>query len=310
MQTNTAQSALQDKLSDEALAQIVIEYGPNLRELSAMFSGRELVEEIIKNAQKYTAQKLGHSIDFGLSEADSHTLETIRKITSGILQRTVPRFISNTHREFIVRCHARGISTAKAVSEVINEDDTLALLAQPDAVGLKALKSDLVSRLAYLKPGAVRWPEKKYGAIWREEREQHKAEVQDIPFTSPAEQALLLAKHVGRVNDMLDQNEHSATDWQVLTNSLIKTLDSLQKISSLEQQMPTNLSGAQLIGVLERLTLASDAPGQIASSTDTDALIAVLERLTLALKSPEHKAIEGTVKSIHTNTNTDDDSSA
>ena len=310
MQTYNLQPPVQDDLSDEVLTEIIIGYGPNLKELSAMFSGRELIEEVIKNSQNYAARALGHSFDFNMSEANSHTIETIRRITSGILQRLLPSFISDHNREFIVRCHAHGLSTSMAVSELINEDDTMAQLAEPDAVGFKELKSELVSRLAYLKPGAVRWPEKKYGTIWREEREHHKATARDIPFTSPTEQALLLSKHVTRVDDMLDQNEHSATDWQLLTNSLIKTLDSLQKISTPEQQMPTNLSGAQLIGVLERLTLTSNAPGQLASSADTDALIAVLERLTLALKSPEHKAIASKVKAIPAAITTDDDTSA
>ena len=52
----------------------------------------------------------------------------------------------------------------------------------------------------------------------------------------------------------------------MLTNSLTKTLESLQKLSAVEQQAPANLSAPQLVAVLERLTLALDAPEQLAIS--------------------------------------------
>lgn len=310
MEIKNTQSAPQDMLDDITLTKMIIGYGPNLEELSAMFNGCELVETIIKNAQQYTIHELGFRFDTNLSDLDSYTLETIRKVTSGILQRWVPIFISDTHREFIVRCHARGLSTSAAVMELIHGDKTMEALVRPDALGLKELKSILVPRFAYLKPGSVRWPEKKYGTIWRDERKRHNKEVRDVPFISSTEQAALLAKHVGRINGVLEHSEHSATDWQLLTNSLVKTLDSLQKVSAVEQQGPTNLSGTQLIGVLERLTLALDTPEQLAIGTDTDALVGVLERLTLALKSPDHKVVAEGIKAIPANTNTDDDSSA
>lgn len=310
MQTNIAQSSLQDMLSDEALTEIIIGYGANLKELSTMFSGRELIEEVIKNSQKYVALKLRYSIDLDLSEANSHTIETIRRITSGILQRLLPSFISDHNREFIVRCHACGLSTSEAVWELIQEDRTIGRLIQPDAIGLEDVRRILVPRLAYLKPGTARWPEKKYGAVWREERENHRREARDIPLTTPAEQAALLAKHAGRIDGELTRSDHSATDWQLLTNSLVKTLDSLRKVSTVEHQVPTHLFGTQLIGVLERLTLDLDTLEQLPLGTDTDALVGVLERLTLALKSPEHKAITGKIKAIPADTNTDDDTSA
>ena len=84
----------------------------------------------------------------------------------------------------------------------------------------------------------------------------------------------------------------------------------MRKVSAGEQQKPTNLSGSQLVAVLERLTLALDAPEQLTHGANTDALVTVLERLTLALKSPEHKAIAGEVESISTDTNIDDNSLA
>lgn len=305
MTTGNATMSIQDALNDEALEKLAIDYELSLRELFTIFSGDERAEEVVRNVKRYAAHELGLPFDPDLSTVDSQSLEKIREVTSSILQRWVPAFITDEHREFIVRCHAHGLSTAGAVTELIWEDSTMERLSQPDAVGFKELKSVLVPRFAYLKPGTTRWPEKKYGELWHKEREQHKRALRDIPLTSATEQTVLLAKHAGRLNNLLENDEHSPADWQLLTNSLVKTLDSLRKVSATEQQEPTNLSGPQLVAVLERLTLALDTPEQPAFSTDTDALVGVLERLTLALKSPKHKAIAENVEIIPANTITD-----
>ena len=58
---------------------------------------------------------------------------------------------------------------------------------------------------------------------------------------------------------MLDDDNHSVKDVQLLTDALIKTVEALQKFSAVEQ-VPPNWSRAQLAPVLERLTLALDTP--------------------------------------------------
>ena len=132
----------------------------------------------------------------------------------------------------------------------------------------------LIHRLAYLKPGSARWPEKKYGSVWREAREQYKQVVSDIPFTSQVEQVALLAKNADRINEALEKGDHSVKDMQMLTNSLVKTVESLRKVSAIDEQpMPANLSAPpQLVGVLERLTLALRAPEQKAIGSEAKAL--------------------------------------
>ena len=96
-------------------------------------------------------------------------------------------------------------------------------------MGGSALREMLVHRLAYLKPGSARWPEKKYGSLWREEREEYRQAVRDIPFTSQVEQVALLAKLAERINHELDRKVHSVKDLQMLTHSLAKTVESLRK---------------------------------------------------------------------------------
>ena len=117
------------------------------------------------------------------------------------------------------------------------------------------------------------------------------------------EQAAVLAKHADRINRELDNGEHSAKDLQLLTNSLTKTMDSLRRLSAVENPMAENLSGAQLVGVLERLTLALNALEQQTLGGEAEDLVAVLERLTLALKAPEQKAIGNGTKALPVETN-------
>jgi len=164
---------------------------------------------------------------------------------------------------------------------------------------LKIVQTIVIHRLSYLKPGTARWPEKKYGSVWREARDAYKQMINDMPLTSPMEQAAMLVKHVNRINYALENDSYTVKDLQILTNSLTKTIESLRKVSVVEEQAPANLSAPQLVAVLERLTLALDVPEQLALSGDTDALVSVLEQLTFALKASGQKALgEGSETSV------------
>ena len=176
-------------------------------------------------------------------------------------------------------------------------------LGLEDALGWKKLKEILVHRLSYLKPGTARWPEGKYGELWRETREKHRQAVSDIPFTSPEEQIAVLAKHADRINSELESKTHSAKDLQLLTNSLTKTTESLRRLSVAEQPIPVNFSGTQIVGVLERLTLALKAPGKQMIGGEAEELLSVLERLTLALKAPGQKGDGNGRKALPADTN-------
>ena len=267
----------------------------DLRALRDTLEGLAFVEAFIGRVQSYAAERVGVSLDDDYDNMDFDTKVDITNSIREVLAANISMFISDEHRKFVVRCHAQGISTADAVSELIDSDEEMERLAVEDALGLEVLRRELIHRLSYLKPGTARWPEKKYGALWREARDAYKQMINDMPLTSPMEQAAMLVKHANRINYSLENDSYTVKDLQMLTNSLTKTLESLQKLSAVEQQAPVNLSGPQLVAVLERLTLALDAPEQLALSGDTDALVAVLEQLTLALKSSGQKAlIEGT----------------
>lgn len=278
---NEIQLALLDK--DPAMVECTLELHANLNQLFMTLEGEELVEAVIKGTQDFIALEMW---DIMNEDYDYDTIKDIKKSVREELTEVIARFISDEHREAIVRYHARGLSTTEAVATLINENTVMNRLAQPDALGKKKLKDLLISRLAYLKPGTARWPEKKYGSVWREARELHTQEINNTPFSTPAERIALLASHAERVNYTLKSKQHSVNDLQSLTESLTRTLESLEKLSPADQQTSADLPTPQLASVLERFTIALEAFQQIAGNGDTNAIVEVVERLTLALQPP------------------------
>ena len=298
MATKKQKTSLQDMLRRDLVGKGAAELDSDLRALFDTLEGDELLAAVIARVQRYAVEASGKTVDRDFSQLDPYDADEIKEHIREKLIRPIATFISDEHREFVVRRHARGLSTSDAVSALIVADKTMNRLARDDAMGAKELRKFLVHRLAYLKPGSARWPEKKYGSVWREEREQHRQVVIDIPFTSRVEQVALLAKHAARINNELDNQTHSVQDLQLLTNSLTKTMESLRKLSAVEEPMPVNLSGPQLVAVLERLTLALKAPEQISIGGEAAELVGVLEQLTLALKAPEQMADGNEVKAL------------
>ncbi len=276
--------ALQNALRDDIPEDGAVELRSEIRGLFDDLTGVELVEAVVARVQRHALElyrnlykeepDLGHGGDLKLIRDEIHKE----------LGRWVTRFISDEHRKFIIRCHAQGLPTATAVCELMANDRMINRLAQKDALGVQELRRMLIQRLAYLKPGAARWPEKKFGPVWREAREQYRHVVSDIPFTSKAEQVALLAKNADLISRKLDEPLESVQDMQSLTTSLTKTVESMRKVSAAERWKSANLSGTQLVAVLERLTLALKSPEQQNIGTEAEQLARVLEGLTLALK--------------------------
>ena len=282
------------------------ELGSDIRKLLDTLDGDERVEAVIERVQRYTVEAAGRTVDSDFRLMGKHLADEIKEIICKELAPYVSSYISDAHRELVVHAHARGLSTADAVRTLILEDRTMNRLAQEDAVGVEDLRTILIHRLSYLKPGTARWPEAKYGSVWREAREEYRQQVSDIPFTSQAEQVALLAKNAERINRALDNEKNSVKDIQMLTNSLTKTLESLRKLSAVDEPMPRSLSGHQLVGVLERLTLALGAPEKKQLGGDAKELVGVLERLTLALKAPQGDRTGNGVNALPAEADADD----
>ena len=277
------------------------ELDSDLERLFDTLSGDELVDPVIERVQRHAVEACGKKMHRDFRHLAPFDIEAIKRVIHEELKEYISSFISDEHREFIVRCHARGLSTSDAIVELIRTDYVMNRLADEDAMGVKRLQKMLIRRLAYLKPGAVRWPKKKYGQVWREEREQYKRAMNDIPFTSQVEQVALLAKQADRISRELENETHSLEDLELLTTLLVKVMESLRKVSLIEAPMPVDLSGPQLVAVLERLTLALKAPEEKAE------LVGMLEQLVLTLKAPELEADGSETKALPAGTEGDGD---
>ena len=299
MATQKEKTSLQDALQGRFAKKGAAELKSDLEGSFNTLSDHELVEAVIERVQRYVVEAWGEKADDDFSQIASYEVKEIQENIRDELKRYVSSFISDAHREFIVRCHARGLSTSDAVRELIREDEVINRLAQNDAMGPKQLKEILIHRLAYLKPSSTRWSERKYGSVWRETREEYKQAIRDIPFTSQVEQVALLAKQADRINKALETQRLSVKEVQMLSNSLVKTVVSLRKLSAIdEQQIPVNLSASQLVGVLEWLTLTLKVPEQQVIGGEAEELVGVLERLTLALKIPAQRTNSSGAKAL------------
>ena len=289
---------LDERGMEDTLEEFTVELRVNLNQLFTTLEGNQLVEAVISSTQDFIATELCDiTTDEDIDDLDYDAIEGMQKIIQDELTEVIARFISDEHREAVVRYHARGLSTTEAVATLITENSIMNRLAQRDALGEKKIKELLIPRLAYLKPGTARWPEKKYGSVWREERQQYIQEISNTSFSTPAERIALLAKHAARVNYTLDNKEHSVNDLQSLTQSLTKTLESLEKLSPTDQQASMNLSTSQLPSALERFTVALEAFQQIASGGDPNAIVEIMEKFTLAMQPPsQQNAITGEVE--------------
>ena len=289
MATRKAKTSLKVALRGDAGKKGLSDLRSDVSDLFDTLRDCELADAVIERVQRYAVEAVGKTVGQDFSRVDPNMVGALKKIIGEELERHLSRFIVDTHREYIVRCHARGVSTSDAAFELMREDETINRLTQEDAMGWKRLQEALVLRLAYLKPGTARWPEKKYGEVWREARAAHKQVVSDIPFTSRVEQIALLAKHAERIERELDKKTHEPKDFQALTKSLTQTLESLHKLSAEEAPVTENLSPPHLVAVLERLTLAMGAPDKNAIGGETKELVGVLEQLAFALKTTEQK---------------------
>lgn len=309
MATQKRKTSLQERLRGDTADKGDAKLKADLDELFNTLRGAELVEAVIERVQRYAIEKSGKKTDDDFGEIYDYEAAEIQKRIRSVLQKHVSSFISNEHRAFIVRCHALNFSTAKAVEELIGEDETLSRLAQDDAMQTKELRDVLIHRLSYLKPDSPRWSEKKYGAIWREAREEYIEALRDIPLTSQTEQIALLAKQANRLDKLIervwDSSEINAKTVQFLFGSLTKTVLSLQKLSKVDEKQipvhlsaPLHLSAPQLVGVLERLTLALKSPQQQIAGNEAEEIVGVLERLTIALKAPTQQTEGNKAKAL------------
>lgn len=253
-------------------------------------SGVALVESVIARVQKFAAAYFEQSAD-DLENLEGGHWDDIQAVIIGRLLQRLLDFITDEHRIFIVRCHARSLSTTEAVRELIRTFPVLHRLGDGDAIGETFLVERLVHRLSYLKPGTSRWPEHKYGDVWRMERVLYQQELVNTPLSTPVEQVALLANIGLQLRDKIASGDYESKELPALINAITRIEASLTKNTTRVLASP-DMSDAQLITVLEKYTLSLASPNPLVFGDNTAKLVPVLEKMLRVLKNnPQQPAL-------------------
>ena len=158
--------------------------------------------------------------------------------------------ITDTHREFIVICHARRLDTAEGLVEMVNYFSEFAFLRQHIEMSEKETDGVLVAvgepgeyllsifkvwkqAFSYLRPTHSRWPNQKYGELWREAKAAY-AQARMLEYSGTRESVIAgLAEAVQKAQDRALSSE-AYFDARVKT--LIALSTALHKILQEEKE--------------------------------------------------------------------------
>ena len=164
---------------------------------------------------------------------------------SEAFQRCAMLRITDTHREFIVICHARRLDTEAALIEMLNYFEEFAFLRQyiefieeeingiwveVPTLGFEILGLFKVWKRAfsYLRPTHSRWPEQKYGELWREAKAAY-AQARMLESSSTREFVIAgLAEAVEKAQDLVASSPSNQFDKR--TKALVSLSTALHKI--------------------------------------------------------------------------------
>lgn len=279
----TQESAEPQKSEDDIYEERYYEVEEELQDLTDAYE--RALDELLKEPQ--TEERSVKIIDHVIRYVYDHEKiivceqvpEDALRVVQGLsyeLLRLLGVFLTDDHRREIVTYHAHGLSTSEAVVQLVNSDTVLQELYGANLMGWDELRAKLIHRLAYLKPGQSGWPEKKYGHTYREAREAYKREIQDIPLSSKPEQVALLVKHVQRIEKQLEAGGYDNKEMAVLTTQLIKTMDSLRRLTDDPIQRDRRLRGENI--------LVLPSPEQLAIPSVKTELVWQLEQMIQGLK--------------------------
>ena len=153
--------------------------------------------------------------------------------------------ITDTHREFIVICHARRLDTEAALIEMVNYFEAFAFLRQyiefseEEVNGIWVEVSTSGSKLSalfkvwkrafsYLRPTHSRWPEQKYGELWRDAKAAY-AQARMLEFSSTRESVIAgLAEAIEKAQELVATSPINEFDKR--TKVLVSLSTTLHKI--------------------------------------------------------------------------------
>ena len=158
--------------------------------------------------------------------------------------------ITDTHREFIVICHARRLDTAEGLVEMVNYFDEFAFLRQHIELHEKEIDGVSVEvgepgeyflpifkiwkrAFSYLRPTHSRWPNQKYGELWRETKAAY-AQSRMLEYSGTRESVIAgLAEAVQKAQDRALSSEDY---FDARVRTLITLSTALHKILQDEKE--------------------------------------------------------------------------
>ena len=142
--------------------------------------------------------------------------------------------IGSNLREFAVRHHACGLTTAEVISLVLDKPQgegltPLRYYADHYPTMQQTCRDYLSTQLNYLKRGQARFP-KKYNDLWEAARAEHLQEIQHLPLTHVTEQVEAMLQHYEKLKDAFDALPpvpEYTRERERLTNAMMKTMSAI-----------------------------------------------------------------------------------
>ena len=167
-------------------------------------------------------------------EQEDRNLYILHQLKQSAFRHT----IGNTLREFAVRHHAAGLTTAEVITLVLESPHGEGLTPLRDYANyFPAMKQDirdyLSTQLNYLKRGQSRFPQK-YIDLWEQARQEHLQEIQHIPLTHISEQVQAMQQHYDKLLDAfnaLPPGPEYTRERERLTNAMNKTMGALYQMT-------------------------------------------------------------------------------
>ena len=167
-----------------------------------------------------------------------HAEESAAHILQKLKQNAFRYTIGTKLREFAVRHHACGLTTAEVISRVLDAPEgegltPLRYYTQYFPQMRQAIRDYLSTQLNYLKIGQPRFPQK-YRKLWHTARAEHNEAIQHIPLTHVTEQVLALQQHYNKLLDAfnaLPPDPEYTRERERLTNAMNKTMSGIYQMT-------------------------------------------------------------------------------
>ena len=243
--------------------------------LTLVIAMREyLVREQDTDPKKLTSLDAVYNEYLSVREYNAHADEYILRD----LRQSAFRYTIGTKlREFAVRHHASGLTTAEVITLVLESPQGDGLTPLRDYVHyFPSMRQDirdyLSTQLNYLKRGQSRFPEK-YNDLWQLARETHLKEIQHIPLTHVTEQVQAMQQHYEKLKDAFDAlppDPEQTRERERLTNAMNKTMSGIYQMTRDPAfPKPQTLEHRQTQTPTERGSSdASPLPRSVAITTD------------------------------------------